>query len=162
LITIMDQSSVTVRAKIPLTNLGQIKLGESAQITPSALPNVNVTGTVSSIIPQADPQTDTFGVWVTINNTQQSILPGMSAFVRLQAQQSAFVVPRLAVLNPDRDSSVFVIRNGHATAQRVHIVGQTQNSYFIDSGLTPGEQIVVLPLDKLHDGQQVNVTGVTH
>jgi RND family efflux transporter MFP subunit len=162
LITIMDQSSVTVRAKIPLTNLGQVKLGQPAQVTPSALPNVNVTGSVSSIIPQADPQTDTFGVWVTINNNQQSILPGMSAFVSLQAQQSAFVVPRLAVLNPDRDSSVFVIHNGHAVAQRVHIVGQTQSSYFIDSGLTPGEQIVLLPLDKLHDGQQINVTSITH
>ncbi len=162
LITIMDQSTVTVRAKIPLTNLGQVKLGESAHVTPSALPNVNVTGTVSSIIPQADPQTDTFGVWVTINNNQQMILPGMSAFVSLQAQQSAFVVPRLAVLNPDRDSSVFMIHDGHATTQRVHIVGQTQNSYFVDSGLTPGEQIVLLPLDKLHDGQQVNVTSGTH
>jgi RND family efflux transporter MFP subunit len=162
LVTVMDQSSVTVRAKIPLTSLGQVKLGSPAQITPSALPNVNLTGRVSSIIPQADPQTDTFGVWVTINNAQQTILPGMSAFVRLQAQQNAYVVPRLAVLNPDRDSSVFVISHGQARTQRVHIVGQTQNSYFIDSGLNPGQQIVVLPLDKLHDGQKVNVTSITH
>ena len=39
LITLMDQSSVIVRAKIPLANLNQIHAGMPATVTPSALPN---------------------------------------------------------------------------------------------------------------------------
>ncbi len=83
LITIMDESTLIVHAKIPLSNLGQVHLGQRATVTPSALPSLTMQGTVSSIIPQADPQTDTFEVWVSVTNTNRMLLPGMSAFVHL-------------------------------------------------------------------------------
>ena len=114
-------------------------------------------------MPQADPQTDTFGVWVQVANPQQDILPGMSAFVQLKTQVNAYVVPRLAVLNPDRESSIFEIRNNHAYMAPVHVIGRTENSVYIDQGLRPGEIIVLLPLNKiLKEGQQVNVIGTEH
>lgn len=162
LLTIMDQSTVTIRAKIPLSNLRQVSVGMPALVTPSALPDLNITGKVTSIIPQADPQTDTFEVWVEITNTQQTLLPGMSAFVRIQGQGNAYVVPRLAVLNPDLESVVFVVQNKHVVMRQVHVVGRSPNSVYIDSGLSADDIIVLIPLDKLHDGQQVNVTRVEH
>lgn len=162
LLTIMDQSTVTIRAKIPLSNLQQVSVGMSAQVTPSALPNLNIAGTVTSIIPQADPQTDTFEVWVEVSNPQQTLLPGMSAFVRIQGQGLAYVVPRLAVLDPDHQSIVFVVNNNHVSMRYVHVAGRSANSIYIDSGLSTNDIIVLIPLDKMHDGQQVNVTRVEH
>lgn len=163
LLTLMDQSSVTVRTKIPLANLGQVHNGMQAQVSPSALPNLTLKGTVSSVIPQADAQTDTFEVWVQVTNPQQAILPGMSAFVRIQSAVNAFVLPRLAVLNPDHESSVFVIRNGYAHMQTVHVVGRSTDSVYVDTGVAPDDHVVLLPLDKvLRDGQAVNVTSVEH
>lgn len=84
LVTIMDESKVIVRVKISLASLQRVKLGQIAFVTPSALPSKNVTGVVSAIIPSADPQTDTFEVWVEIVNTNNVLLPGMSAFARIQ------------------------------------------------------------------------------
>jgi RND family efflux transporter MFP subunit len=110
LLTIMDESTVIVHVKIPLADLGQVHVGQSALVTPSAIPNINLAGQVSSIVPQADPQTDTFEVWVSVLNSDKNLLPGMSAFVRIQSSARAIVVPRLAVLNADRDSAVFVER----------------------------------------------------
>lgn len=162
LLTIMDLSTVTVRAKISLANLQQVKTGFSAQVTPSALPNLTLKGTVTSIIPQADPQTDTFEVWVNVPNAQQVLLPGMSAFVRVQGQQNAFVVPRLAVLNPDRESSVFLVRNSRVYMQSVHVAGNAPDVFFIDSGLSADDTIVLLPLNKMHEGQAVHITKVEH
>jgi RND family efflux transporter MFP subunit len=162
LLTLMDQSTVTVRAKIPLQNLQQVKLGEAVQVTPSALPNLNLTGSVVSIIPQADPQTDTFEVWVNIVNTQQTLLPGMSAFVRIQSPQNAFSLPRISVLNPDRESVVFIVRNGHTYMQPVHVAGNAPGVFIVDSGLSARDQIVVLPLNRLHNGQAVSITSVEH
>ncbi len=162
LLTIMDLSTVTVHAKIPLANLQQIKTGSPVQVTPSALPNISLQGKVVSIIPQADPQTDTFEVWVSVPNAQQLLLPGMSAFVRIQGQQIAFVVPRMAVLNPDRESSVFIVRNSHAYMQPVHVAGNAPNVFFIDNGLSASDTIILLPLNKLHDGQVVDLTSVRH
>lgn len=160
LLTIMDLSTVTVHAKISLANLQQVKMGSPVQVMPSALPNLTLRGTIASIIPQADPQTDTFEVWVNVPNTQQVLLPGMSVFVRIQGQQNAFVVPRLAVLNPDRESSVFVVRNDHVYMQSVHVAGNAPNVFFIDSGLSANDAVVLLPLNKMHEGQAVNITRV--
>jgi multidrug efflux pump subunit AcrA (membrane-fusion protein) len=86
----------------------------------------------------------------------------MSAFVRIQGQQVAFVVPRMAVLNPDRESAVFIVRNNHVYMQPVHVAGNAPNFFFIDNGLSASDTIVLLPLNKLHDGQAVYLTSVQH
>jgi RND family efflux transporter MFP subunit len=162
LMTLMDQSSVLIHTQLPLANLQQIHLNALAQIVPSALPDVHLTGKVTAIIPQADPQTDTFQVDVSVTNTQQALLPGMSAFVQVQSQQTALVIPRIAVLNPDTESSVFKVLNGHAYMQQVHVVGSDPNVFYIDSGLSPNDQIVVLPLNRLHQGQAITINSVEH
>jgi RND family efflux transporter MFP subunit len=160
LMTIMDQSTVTIRAKIPLSNLRQVKIGMPALVSPSALPDLNLQGKVSSIIQQADPQTDTVETWVDVPNLQQQLLPGMSAFVRIQGQVSAFAVPRLGVLNPDHNSMAFVYRGNKVFQQTVHVVSRSADFVYIDQGLSAGDKIVLIPLDKMHDGQQVTVSRV--
>ena len=160
LLTIMDESTVIVHVKVPLANLGQVHTGQTAIVTPSALPNVNLTGQVSSIIPQADPQTDTFEVWVSVQNPAANLLPGMSAFVRIQSSGRAVIVPRLAVLDSDRDSSVFVEHNQHVYLQHVHVSGRSADTIFVDAGLSGHDYVVLTGLYQLHDGQQVRVNGI--
>jgi RND family efflux transporter MFP subunit len=160
LLTVMDESVVIVHAKVPLSDLKQVQLGQSATVSPSALPTLHARGTVSAVIPVADPQTDTFEVWVEVVNTDGSLLPGMSAFVNLQDTSQAFIIPRLAVLNPDQDSAVFVVRNNHAYLQRVHIIGRSVDSIYIDAGIAASDEVVLVGLDSLQNGQQVNVTGI--
>ena len=85
LLIIMDESTVIVHVKVPLANLSQVHTGMQAITTPSALPDLNFKGTISAIVPQADPQTDTFEVWVSIENecfcsyTSGGTCPGGSA-----------------------------------------------------------------------------------
>lgn len=160
LLTIMDESVEIVHVKVPLSNLGQVYSGQPATVTPSALPDLNLNGTVSSIIPQADPQTDTFEVWVSVANTRGTLLPGMSAFVRLQSQSRGIIVPRLVVLDPDRHPVVFVVRNQHAYLQHVQVVGRVRDSILIGSGLSAGDRIVLVGLDALRDGEAVRVKAV--
>ncbi len=159
LLTIIDQSSVILRAKIPLENLSQVQLGMKALVTPSALPSQTFSGTVTAITPQADAQTDTFQVDVQVVNKQQMLLTGMSAFVRIQGQVNAFVVPRLAVLNPDRESSVFIVRNGHAYIEAVHVVGRSANDVYVDDGLASNDLIVLIPIQRIRQGQEVDVVN---
>ncbi len=157
LLTIMDESTVIVRVKVPLANLGQVSIGQDALVTPSALPNLNFHGTVSSIIPQADPQTDTFEVWVSVANPKKALLPGMSAFVRIHTSNQGFVVPRLAVLDPDMGAEVFVVRNQHAYLQHVEVVGRSGDTILINKGLSPGDKLALVGIDVLRDGQAVSV-----
>ncbi|MDQ2715615.1 MAG: efflux RND transporter periplasmic adaptor subunit [Chloroflexota bacterium] len=159
LLTIMDESSVIVRVKIPLEDLSMVHPGQAALVTPSALPNLGFNGTVSSVIPQADPHTDTFEVWVKVANTNKSLLPGMNAFVRIQLPLHAFIVPRLAVLNPDRESIVFVVRDQRAYIQHVQVVGHTGDAVIVGQGLSEGDYIVLVGMDQLQNGQAVHFRG---
>ncbi len=163
LVTIMDETTEIVHVKIPLANLQQVHVGQAATVTPSALPNTDLVGTVVSVIPVADPQTDTFEAWVQVKNTNGVLLPGMSAFVRIQTTPTkAIVVPRLAVVNPHYDSVVFVVRNKHAYIQHVHIAGRSAGSIYVDQGLSQGDTVVLTGIQNLKDGQSVNVTNVEH
>lgn len=158
LITIMDESIVIVHAKIPLSNLGAVRLGQQVTVTPSALPDLSMQGVVSSIIPQADPQTDTFEVWVNVINTKQLLLPGMSAFVHIQSAGKAVVLPRLAVLNPDSQAVVYVVENAYTHLRHVQVVGRTASTIFIGQGLKAGEKVVLVGIEQLQDNQYVHVS----
>jgi len=162
LLTVVDMSSVVVHARIPLANLSQVHVGLPALVTPSALPDVSINGVVTSILPQADPQTDTFEADITISQPQQQILSGMSAFVRIQVPVLAYVVPRLAVLNPDHGAVVFVVQNKQAHLQYVQVIGRSVSDLYITGNLMPGDNVVISPLDSLRDGQAVTVKQVVH
>jgi RND family efflux transporter MFP subunit len=160
LLTIMDESTVVVRVKVPLSNLSQVHVGQAARVTPSATPNVTMNGTVSSIIPQADPQTDTFEVWVSVVNREATLLPGMSAFARIQTPVQALTVPGMAVLNLDTAPTVFVVRDSRAHLQAVHVVGRSVDTIFISGGLAAGDQLVLAGIENVQDGQLVHITRV--
>ena len=160
LLIIMDESIVIVHAKIPLANLAQVHTGMQAIATPSALPDLNFKGTISAIVPQADPQTDTFEVWVSIKNASQTLLPGMSAFVRIQSTGHAFAVPRPSILSPDKEPIAFVVRDQHAYIQHVHLTGEVEDKLLVDAGLARDDNIVLVGQYQLRDGQPIRVQSV--
>lgn len=160
LLIIMDESTVIVHVKVPLANLSQVHTGMQAIATPSALPDLNFKGTISAIVPQADPQTDTFEVWVSIENPSKTLLPGMSVFVRIQAAGRALVVPRPGILNPDKDPVAFVVHDQHAYVQHVHVAGEVRDELLVDAGLERGDIIVLVGQYQLRDGQAIRVQSV--
>ncbi|MBE3560876.1 MAG: efflux RND transporter periplasmic adaptor subunit [Ktedonobacteraceae bacterium] len=157
MLTIMDLSAVIVRAKVPVQSLHDVRAGMPAVVTPSALPDVDVRGRVITVVPQADVQTDTFEVWIELANAQQVVLPGMGAFVRIQAQVPGVVVPASAVSDKDGGAVVFVVSGGRAVARHVHVIGRSADRVAVDRGLAPGERVVVTARGSLRDGQQVVV-----
>ncbi len=160
LLIIMDESVVIVHVKVPLANLSQVHTGMQAIATPSALPDLNFKGTISVIVPQADPQTDTFEVWVSIDNSSKTLLPGMSVFVRIQAAGRALVVPRSGILSSDKDPVAFVVRNQRAYVQEVHVAGEVRDELLVDAGLARGDTIVLVAQYQLRDGQTIRVQSV--
>jgi RND family efflux transporter MFP subunit len=160
LLVIMDEATLIVHVKVPLANLSQIHTGEQAIVTPSALPDLNFQGTISSIVPQADPQTDTFEVWVSVPNPHKTLLPGMSAFVRIQTPEQALVVPRLAVLNPSHGPVTFVVRDQYAYLQPVQVDTLIGDQILIHNGLKVGDRVVLVGLDTLRNGQRVHIRSV--
>lgn len=87
LLTIMDETAAIVHTQLPLAMFGKVTTGLSAEVISSALPGQTFDGTVSAIIPQADPQTGTFEVWVRIDTQKEVLLPGTKVTVRILRAQ---------------------------------------------------------------------------
>lgn len=160
LLTIVDQTTVVVRAQVPLDYMGVVHSGSAAYVIPSAMPGASFEGVVSAIIPQADPQTDTFEVRISVSNVRQAIVSGMGAFVRIQFQSSALIIPSGAVYDATSGSTVYVLRDGRISARTVHVVGRSTDSVFVDSGLVPGERIALSARNDLHDDQEASITRI--
>ncbi|HLZ56612.1 MAG TPA: efflux RND transporter periplasmic adaptor subunit [Ktedonosporobacter sp.] len=169
LMVVQDETKLVVHAKIPVTYYGQVQLQQPAVITTSAIPNLNISGQVTSIVPVTDPQTDTFEVWVQFDNNSANtrhLTPGMSAFVRLQTPQKKAavpvpVVPRLAVMDIDNHPSVFVVRSdSRAHLTPVHISGRDVNSVFVDQGLAIGDKVVLVGAYQFKDNELVHVQKI--
>jgi RND family efflux transporter MFP subunit len=160
MLTIYDESSIVVHASLPLLDYGQIQMNQPAQIVLPALPSQNFQGRVSAIIPNANAQAGTFGVWVTIANIGGALLPGMDAFVRVQYPVQALVVPRLAVLNPDQGATVFVVRQQRVYIQPVQVAGYAGDTLLIGSGLQANDLVVLVGLDSLQNGESIRVMHI--
>jgi RND family efflux transporter MFP subunit len=160
LVTLQSDATVVAYVQIPLANLTQVFANQDALVTPSAVPNLTLHGTVTSIIAQSSAATDTFEVWVTIDNTAKQLLPGMSVFARLQEPLRTLTVPRLAVVNADQGAIVFVIKHGHVSLRHVQTGGYVGDSVVIEAGLSDGDVVALTGVDTLQDGQPIDVSKV--
>ena len=95
-----------------------------------------------------------------VPNRNGMLLPGSNFYVRIQDTVNALVVPRLAVLNPDLDSNVFVLSQQQAHLRHVQVSGYAGDSVLISSGLSVNDLVVLVGLDTLQDGQTVHIQSV--
>src|SRR5262245_35834274 len=84
--------------------------------------------------------------------------PGLTAFTRCMRKQVPLAVPSVALINPTgiQESTVFVLENGSTARLRKVSVGVVAEGMTeIRSGLTAGEQVIVVGQLALRDGDQV-------
>jgi HlyD family secretion protein len=160
-VQIIDATNVQVTATLPVSEEANVTPGAPADVTFNSLPSVDLQGTVTSILPQAVNNGLSFQVLVTASNTpDKKVLPGAQGFVRLHGtHQAGVAVPKLAVLNIDQDPIVFVIQGQTAHLRHVSIGVQDDTWVEILSGVTAGEQCVVIGTQLVSDGTPVRITG---
>ena len=164
--SILDTHLVKAVFAVPDTALSAIRLGHKQPVMLDALQRT-VTGVITSISPQADPQTRVFSIEVTLENSHEDVRPGMIGSVTFSGPRDSrprLVVPLSAVVRAPTDPNGFAVfrlteRGGksYASAQAIEI-GQTfGNSIEVTRGLTAGQKIVSLGGAQVRDGQQVNI-----
>lgn len=159
LFQIADIEPIKIRVSVPESEVGQLRLGQTAQVSIPAL-NKSFTGKVSLIGAVADPTTRAYSVKIDLPNPQLHIRPGMIADATLPSSQAkkALVLPGNAVLRDDDQSTyVFVADTQKKQAFRRKVtIGQIfANDVEITSGLTPADLVVTGGQQKLQDGAAI-------
>lgn len=159
LVNLVDNLHLVIHYSIPEDYLNQVKLGQAAQITSSAVPNKTFNATVNFVSPTIDPQTRTLPVWAELLNTEALLAPGL--FVNVQQQvgviAKAILIPQAALMPTVEGDDVFIIKNKQAYKKSVITGNTVDNQVVITQGLQANEQVVIAGQEKLANGSQVTV-----
>jgi membrane fusion protein (multidrug efflux system) len=110
-----------------------------------------------------DPTTGSIMVEVSFPNPEQIIRPGQFARVRvpIDVVENALLVPQRAVTELQATWSVAVVRDDNKVEMRPVKTGiRFGNLWQIESGLTPGDKVVVEGVQKVRNGSAVVPTAV--
>jgi RND family efflux transporter MFP subunit len=107
---------------------------------------------------QVDPNTGTIRIVAAFPNPGNILRPGQYGRVHVETnmKRGALLIPQSAVAQSQGSYQVAVVGGDHKVSMRTVKPGETVGTmWVIDSGLKPGEQVVVEGLQKLKEGSAV-------
>ena len=119
-------------------------------------------GSLLTVDNQIDPATGTVKLKAQFANEEMSLFPNQFANVRmlLDVKRDATLVPSAAIQRGTPGTFVYLVKPDNTVTVRVVKLGPTQgDNVSIETGLAPGEQVVVDGADKLREGAKVELIG---
>ncbi|HYS40622.1 MAG TPA: RND transporter, partial [Pseudonocardiaceae bacterium] len=149
-IVVISNGSYVVNASVDDTQVGQVKVGDQAVITPNS-GTTTAFGTVTSValLASSSSSVPSYPVTIGVTGSPTGLYPGASASVQIIVKQltNALVIP----------ASALHFTNGKVTVLK--LVSGKQTSVTVTTGMTQGGQIQIL--SGLADGDQVVTPGTT-
>ena len=152
---------VKVAFDVPEQAVAGLAPGQAKAFTLAALPGREFAGTVAFVSSQADRASNSFAAELEADNADGALKAGMIAQVALvrQEREGAVVVPLAAVVPRKGEHYVYAAVDGRAVRKRVRIAALTGHEAVLESGVEPGDRIVVEGHRGLQDGMPVSETG---
>ncbi|MBV8587864.1 MAG: efflux RND transporter periplasmic adaptor subunit [Verrucomicrobia bacterium] len=116
------------------------------------------TGTVDTLDRSVDNQTGTIRLAASFPNSRNILRPGQFVRVRIEARtfKDAVVVPQRAVNQLQTSYELAVVGpDNKAEIRAVEVGDQFDSSWVIESGVKPGEHVIVEGFQKVKDGEVV-------
>ncbi|HEX4705186.1 MAG TPA: biotin/lipoyl-binding protein [Pseudonocardiaceae bacterium] len=144
-VVVISNGTFVVNASVDDTEVGQIKTGDQAVITPDSGTSV-AYGTVTSValLASSSSTVPSYPVVIGVTGTPTGLYPGASATVSIIVKQlsNALVIPTSAIHFLNGKPSVYKLVNGQQTTVAV-TTGMTQGAQTqILTGLSDGDQVV--------------------
>ena len=125
-------------------------------------PSVSVSGTLRDISPQADPETRTWRVRVTLDNPPPGMALGASAQVALpHFGPETMAIPASALTRVDGRPGVFVVDRAtlRLVLRPITLYRFSVADMFVTAGLHPGDTVVTAGVSQLRQGEKVSLMG---
>ncbi|WP_461257144.1 efflux RND transporter periplasmic adaptor subunit [Treponema sp. R80B11-R83G3] len=166
LFTISVSDSVEIEANIPEREVGQLRIGLTAEVRFEAFPGEVFTAELRQLSPVVDPVSRTKKITLRLLKNESRINPGMFARIKLNTRmyENVVSIPKDAVIEARDKTVVYVLDNGDSETLRVSMreveTGVSiDNELEIKSGLNAGEKVVVQGQQFLTDGAAVRLLG---
>lgn len=158
---VIDTNPLEVRAGIPERYAGDFRTGGTARLAFEHLPEREITGRLTFVGTAVDGQNRTFAVEIAVDDAGGRLKPGMVAKIQAPRRtiENALTVPRDAVLRSAEGYIVYVVeeREGRTVVRAAPVTTGpgAAGEVVVDSGLEPGDRVVVVGQQQLADGDAV-------
>ncbi len=151
------QGEMEAVVALPETWLAEAR-GARATVRLWSGPERRFSAHLRELSPQADAMTRTYAARFTIDDPDASVALGMTATLTLShaAATSAAKLPLAAILNRGTGPSVYVVDTSGALELRpVTVASFTEDAALVTAGVSNGDRVVTLGVQKLDAGQRV-------
>ncbi|MGP2484515.1 efflux RND transporter periplasmic adaptor subunit [Pantoea eucalypti] len=129
------------------------------KVTLLADPTVQASGTVRDISPQADPQTRTWRLRISLINPPEAMAPGATVTVSLPDAQPPVIALPASALTRFLDKPALLVVDAASRLQLRPVVLARFNAQqiFVTAGIQPGERVVTAGVNTLQPGEKVSL-----
>jgi len=158
-VEMIDTGTVDINIDMPERYVSKVKSGESVSVHFDALPGTETGGVITSVVPQADSQTRTFPVKVTVDNAEGLIKSGMVSRVSFPIGDPSTVklVPKDAIVSQNNAQFVYVVNGGAAQPLPVTTGMAVDDRIEVIGPLEKGMTVVVKGNERLMPNQPVQI-----
>jgi RND family efflux transporter MFP subunit len=167
--TLVDMDSLEIEVDVNEAYINRVQPGQPVASVLNAYPDWKIPSHVIAIIPTADRSKATVKVRIAIDNKDDRIVPDMGvrvSFLEEKKPVPADARPPVGVLVPasalrrDGDKDIlFVMKDRRAQRRMVTLGGAFGNSRQVESGVSPGEAVIVDAPAELQDDAAVGTAS---
>ncbi len=158
-VEMIDTESIDINIDMPERYVNKIKSGEGVSVDIDALPGMKIGGVITSVVPQADNETRTFPVKVTVDNKDGVIKSGMVSRVSFPIGDPSTVklVPKDAIVSQNNAQFVYVVNEGAAQPLPVSTGIAYEDRIEVIGPVEKGMMVVVKGNERLMPNQPVEI-----
>lgn len=145
IVELADLSTLWAEAQVYASQFSNLRQDAEAIVRIPDMGDEEISGRISFVNPEIETGSRINLVRVTVPNRNQSLKPGMPAYVYLSsAKRSSFTLPVDAVIRDSKGATVWV-QSGKNTfkSKMVEPGAEANNKIEIRSGLLPGDLVVI-------------------
>ena len=160
MVGLMDYSHMYMEIALPENTIDKVKVGQKVLVTNYNIKSDTLSGLVSQLSPAINEDTRTYTGYITINNPELKLRPGMFAkgeIITLQ-KDSVMVIPK-DIVNSRRGGNriVYTVEQNRAM-EKIITVGISDDRFIeVESGLNQGDKIVVKGYEFLRNRGKVKI-----
>jgi membrane fusion protein (multidrug efflux system) len=157
LFVLQDQKRLRLVVSVPEIYTGGLNSKDEVSFSVGALPNQKFTAQVKRIAGALDVKLRSERLEMDVFNKDKKLLPHMYAEVNvpLPSRDSAFIVPKTAVVTSTEKVFVVKLVNHHAVWVDVKKGFQSGDQMEVYGDLMPGDMVVKQATDEIRDGSAV-------
>lgn len=158
-VTIIDSSSFTAEISIPDKVVRKIQVGQSVQVSVSALDNKKITGVIDKISPNSSSKDNSYTVKVKISNPTGELKAGMFAKVSLPSEKkdNILTVPNEALKIENNVNYLYIAENGKVKKLSVDVGISDEKVTEVIGNIKAGANVIVEGQNLLSNGDKINI-----